>query len=389
MLRYVLDSKICIDAYYNGTERMYYFIFDDTADDIRTFSLASYINPDNNRGDHPDLLILDEASMMGSNMFDAILDPMLAHLGGRGEVLCIGTPCGHNSFFDLYQRGLSSESPQWTSYCFPATTTDLLDKDYVDLKKKTLPPEIFMQEYECDFNVNLHAGYVYAKTLYQISDHMNLDITYNPVKPVYTAWDLGHSDYTAVWFFQAYGRTLHFIDYYESNMEHISTHAKEVIDRGYTIRNSIIPPDGASLTVTSIGTVEEVLSEFGLRPVRLERIKSVSNGIFGVREMLRSSYFNPEKCQKGIERLKNYKVKVDPKTNMTTYIPIHDESSHGADAIRYVWEGKGYWDVGLANQDMGTYIYDPEIAKYATTYSYDSSFGNPDLYGENPYSMPY
>lgn len=340
-LQFFEDNKIC-EINHNKSKREYEFKY--AENDIRTFSLATYENPDKRRGSHPDMIILDEASTMEYNMFDMIIDPMLNHLGFGGKVLIIGTPSGQDKFYELYQRGLSNDYPEWSSYMFKATDSGLLEKDYVEHKRATLTPEIFEQEYECSFDVNVGSGYVYSKILYNAKEKINKDITYDPTKPVYTSWDLGHSDYTSIWFFQTFGNEIHFIDFFEQNGEHISSIAADIASKEYPIKTSILPHDARNKTSAVLSTVEQVLSEFGLRPIVLERTNSVWSGIEGVRGMLKNAYFNIDRCAEGIEHLKNYKVKIDPKTNVNTYVPIHDKHSDCADALRYVWEGRNYWN---------------------------------------------
>ena len=41
------------------------------------------------------------------------------------------------------------------------------------------------------------------------------DFPHDPQRPVYTSWDLGVDDYTAIWFFQHDGKSPTVIDYYE------------------------------------------------------------------------------------------------------------------------------------------------------------------------------
>lgn len=345
-IQYFEEEKIC-EVNHNKSERKYELIFG--ADDVREFSLGTYENPDKRRGSHPDMIILDEASTMDYHMFDMIIDPMLNHLGFGGKVVIIGTPNGHDKFWELLKRGESEEEywKDWSSYVFKASSSGLLDKEFIELKQAQLPPEVFEQEYECNFDVSVGSGYAYSKILFKMGEkRINPDVTYDAAKPVYTAWDIGHSDNTSVWFFQTRGDEVRLIDFYEGSGEHISSHAAEVADRGYVIKTSLLPHDARNKNATTLSTVEQVLSEFGLRPVVLERTNSVWNGIQGVNGMLKSAYINSEKCAKGLEHLKNYKTKIDPKTNVNMYVPIHDKHSDAADALRYVWEGKKYWDQG-------------------------------------------
>src|SRR6516164_333527 len=75
----------------------------------------------------------------------------------------------------------------------------------------------FKQEYFCEFSAPI-LGAVYADALkYMEAEQRICPLKIEPGTPVHTAWDLGVSDSTAIWFIQAIGRDYHLIDYYESS----------------------------------------------------------------------------------------------------------------------------------------------------------------------------
>jgi hypothetical protein len=57
-----------------------------------------------------------------------------------------------------------------------------------------------------------------------------------------TAWDLGIGDSTAIWFFQAVGREIHVIDYYEASGADLGHYVRELLDRRYVYSHHILPP---------------------------------------------------------------------------------------------------------------------------------------------------
>ena len=52
---------------------------------------------------------------------------------------------------------------------------------------------------------------------------------YDPTIPVHTAWDLGYSDDTAIWFWQQAGNEVRLIDYHEHNREGLKHYAEQLI----------------------------------------------------------------------------------------------------------------------------------------------------------------
>ena len=58
------------------------------------------------------------------------------------------------------------------------------------------------QELECSFTAP-NSGSYYGKWLDEaLQDDRICRVTYDPRLPVYTCWDLGMDDYTAIWWFQ-------------------------------------------------------------------------------------------------------------------------------------------------------------------------------------------
>ena len=61
----------------------------------------------------------------------------------------------------------------------------------------------------------------------------------------------------------------------------------------------------------------------------------IDEGIEHVREILPNCAFDESKCELGISCLENYRKEWDDKRGCWKDKPLHDWSSHGADAFRY------------------------------------------------------
>jgi hypothetical protein len=68
-------------------------------------------------------------------------------------------------------------------------------------------------------------------------------LTVHPGGPVYTFWDLGVSDSTAIWFAQFLGAEIRIVDYYEHNGEGLAHYAKVLQDKGYVYGGHYAPFD--------------------------------------------------------------------------------------------------------------------------------------------------
>ena len=59
--------------------------------------------------------------------------------------------------------------------------------------------------------------------------------------PVHTAWDLGISDSTAIWFIQVVGKERRLIDYYEASGMGLDHYAKVFRGKGLRLGESLFP----------------------------------------------------------------------------------------------------------------------------------------------------
>ena len=62
----------------------------------------------------------------------------------------------------------------------------------------------------------------------------------------------------------------------------------------------------------------------------------IGDGIEQVREILARCVFDEHKCNDGISHLENYRKEWDDKRGCWKDRPLHDHTSHGADAFRYL-----------------------------------------------------
>ena len=63
-------------------------------------------------------------------------------------------------------------------------------------------------------------------------------VPYDPAAQVYTAWDLGIADSTAIWWAQMVGREIHLIDYYEASGVDLGHYVREINATAIRVRSS-------------------------------------------------------------------------------------------------------------------------------------------------------
>ena len=196
------------------------------------------------------------------------------------------------------------------------------------------------QEFECSFEAAIQGAY-YGNEMKEATDSGRITmVPYDPALGVVTSWDLGIGDSTAIWWSQhlSSGET-RIIDYYENSGVGLDHYAKVLSEKPYHYEQHILPHD---VQVKELGTGKsrlETLDALGIRNIEIAPKLAVDDGIQAARSMLARCWFDEEKCHRGIEALRQYRRGFDEKNKAWRGRPLHDWTSHGADAFRYLAVG--------------------------------------------------
>lgn len=178
-------------------------------------------------------------------------------------------------------------------------------------------------------------GAIYGKELRLAEEEGRIGrVPYDALKPVQTFFDLGWADNTSVWFAQTVGSELRLIDYYSNSQLPIQHYVSMLQNRGYVYGVDYLPHDSRAKTIATGRSVEEIMLSMG-RKVQIVPNLSVFDGINAARTIFNRCYFDREKCHAGIQDLRHYRYDVDPESKQLSGKPLHDYSSHSADAFRY------------------------------------------------------
>ena len=186
-------------------------------------------------------------------------------------------------------------------------------------------------------------GAYYAKALGEARDAGRLaDVKPDPGLLVNTAWDLGISDSTAIWFFQylpvgSLGEW-RFVDFYEASGESLAHYAGILAQKGYRYGQHIAPHD---IAVRELGTGRSRLEAAAALGVNFTVCPQmpVADGIEAARQVIGSAWFDAKKCGQGLESLWAYQREYDEQHACWKERPLHDWTSHAADAFRYAAVG--------------------------------------------------
>lgn len=181
------------------------------------------------------------------------------------------------------------------------------------------------------------SGAVYAKELSKARDEGRIcSVPYDPSAEVFTAWDLGCGDATAIWWLQFVGRELRWIDYYDNSGEQINHYVKVVKDKPYNYAQNghYLPHDGNHEHIVGASSSKQLFAA-GLSNIVLARTSKVTADIDNLRGTLQFSCFDAKKCADGLHALDSYTYEWDEDKKTFKDKPRHDWASHASDAARY------------------------------------------------------
>jgi hypothetical protein len=257
----------------------------------------------------------------------------------------ITTPRGENHATRMYKAGV--DDPEWFADLQRADKTGVFSQEDLESERRELIREwgddvgeaLFRQEYLCDFNAPV-LGVYYAKELSAAEDEGRItNVPYEPIQQVHVAWDLGIGDSTALVFAQLVAREWRIIDYYEASGVGLDHYVQVLRSKPYTYGSMLLPHDAEARELGTGKSRVEVLASLGLRDVRVLKQQRIEDGINAVRMTLPKCWFDRRKCEKLIEALRNYRTEYDDKRKVFKASPLHDWSSHAADAFRYLVQG--------------------------------------------------
>ena len=288
-------------------------------------------NVDRLVGSNPVGVVFSEYSLQDPRAWD-LVRPILAENGGWA--MFIYTARGRNHGYDLFN--MANRNERWFCQKLSIDDTSVLTQEAIEEEREAgMPEELIQQEFYCSFDAPLVGSYYGSLMAKALAEERIKNVPYEPRLEVHTSWDLGMGDSTAIIWFQQFGNEYRIIDYYENQGEGIPHYIKVVREKDYIYGRHIAPHD---IKVREMGTGKsrfEVARDLGLRFDVCPNIQ-VDDGIEAVRSIIPRCYFDEKKCSILVEALRQYRKDYDEKNKVYKNRPLHDWSSHGADAFRYL-----------------------------------------------------
>lgn len=291
-------------------------------------------NPASLRGIYADGVVLDEMADMPESLFPEVIRPALSDR--KGYAIFIGTPRGHNAFYDLFTA--AEQQDDWHTAIYKASETNILDQEELEAARSMMSVDQFEQEFQCSWVANV-PGAVFGKELQEAQETGRISsVPYDPTARVDTWWDLGIGDSTAIWFTQSVGRAVHVIDFYENRGEGLPHYAKVLADKDYFYGTHNAPHDIEVRELGSGKSRREVSWDLGIN-FRVVPKLPVEDGLHAAQMLIPRCWFDQESCKPGLESLRHYHRAYNERLRSFRNTPVHDWSSHAADAFRYLAVG--------------------------------------------------
>jgi hypothetical protein len=275
-------------------------------------------NPDRLRGIYLDGVVLDEFADMRPSVWGEVVRPMLSDRLGWASF--IGTPKGQNEFWQLLEK--ARESDEWHWSILRASETGLLSAKELAAAKADIQGAIFASEMK-----KMRA------------ENRICQLPLDPSEPVHTCWDIGKTDATVIWFFQAHGRMIHFVDYCENHHESVAHYAQVLedkrVDRKWRYGRHYGPHDldNTNWVLPGREKVKDVAYKLGIEFIVVPRVTNKQDAIEAGKNFLSMCWIDAAHCKRGVYVLDNYKTEWDEDRKTWKKGPDHDWASHGADAM--------------------------------------------------------
>lgn len=175
-------------------------------------------------------------------------------------------------------------------------------------------------------------GAIYTSEIQALQAGKRLrNVPVDPVLPVHTAWDLGWNDDTSIILFQKAASEARIVGHIRGTRKSLADYVADLNTLGYRWGTDILPHDAKAHRVETGKSTQELLTAMGRKVICLD-VDDIEEGIRAARLLFPRLYMD-ESCQDLYNSLRRYRRSKNEKTGAFGP-PLHDESSHDADAFR-------------------------------------------------------
>lgn len=239
-------------------------------------------------------------------------------------------------FEELEEAGIETTDPQRAWYIKRA------EMNYEGMKAEhpSTPDEAFEAAIE---------GAIYARQMEVLRNRERIrSVQHNTEMPVNTFWDLGRSDCNSIWFHQYIAGEHRFIRFFQDRFQDLAYYVRKLqefsFEHGYIYGQHFLPHDAEQENLERNESRVDRLVELGIpieKIIVVPRTESLLADIEQVRRVLPSVMLDVKACAEGIDCLDNYTWRWSETLGAWLNDPLHNDYSHGADAMRTFVMGWG------------------------------------------------
>jgi phage terminase large subunit len=278
-------------------------------------------------------LVFSEFALAKPQGWD-LLRPILKE--SKGWACFISTPRGRNAFHALYE--VARSDPTWFCSQLSIHDTGALPASILEEERRSgMSPGLINSEYLVSWDA-AQVGSVYGDLLEELANRQAITpFELDAGADVYTTWDLGMADSTAIWWWSVSNGRVDLVDYYENHGQPLSHYFKIVKDRGFKYAGHFLPHDARARNFQTGVTTYELVKEALGKSVTSLPILPLQQGIEALRWLFqRDVRIHSVRCAEGLAALRDYSYAFDEDRRTYSTRPSHSWSSHGSDAARYL-----------------------------------------------------
>ena len=291
-----------------------------------TVRMGSLSTVDSCVGRSYNLIIFDEAAL-GSDAesaFNVSLRPTLDRPGSKA--IFISTPRGKNNWFSrFYDRGFSSTYPEWCSLQADYTENERMTEKDVQEAKASMTRSEFEQEYLASFTV--FAGQIFEFDA--TTSVVEFDLNTTKRIEIIGGLDPGYRDATAFIVVAYYEDEdiFHVVDEYQASEVTTAEHAAAIGDLNTRWGIETIFIDSAAAQFAG-----DLAYTYNIATIKAK--KQVLEGIAYLQTIIsQGRLLVAPHCSNTLLMLDQYQW--DTSNTLNRERPVHDNTSHMADALRY------------------------------------------------------
>lgn len=272
-----------------------------------------------------------------------LIQPMLRENGGWQAY--ITTPRGDNHAKEIYDAAVKDtdwfcelqrlrDTKAWANWTnAKGQNYESADEVMEEERNNGMPDALVAQEYDCDWSAAL-VGSVWGNLLDACARTGGMAPFEHPLADVFTTWDLGLSDSTAIWFWRLNDGGIDCIDFYEEHGKPLSHYYDEVERKPYKYIKHWLPHDARQTTLASgVSILNQMLKRWPGQVAIGPSLPRV-DGIQAARWLLQQTCRFHPRTNDGVAALRQYHYKYDEEKKRFDVNPEHDWASHAADAFR-------------------------------------------------------